>query len=162
MIIHTRSAEVVVCVLRRLPEINSPDALRRMVDAMVAQSQNYHGLAKQVVAHAGNRAGVETNWKRGTGALEVTFCVPPGTSTTDLVKGAWIAKLVVEIRVDPEGAESFFFALSIRHDNAIRDVRLLAAALIAEDEQKCTTTVSFIEGNIHNLNHALQVALTKT
>jgi hypothetical protein len=163
MIIHTRSPEVIVYALRRLPEIDAPDALRRMVEAMVAQSQNFRGLAQQVVAHAGGKAGVEATRNIGSSVTEVRFYVPPSAIESNRAgyPGAWMACLQVEVKVLGDDTESYFFALQVRHDNPNRDVRMLAAALIAEDERKCTTTVSFEENSVHNLTHALQLALMK-
>lgn len=163
MIIHTRSPEVVVYALRRLPEVDAPDALRRMVEAMIAQSQNFRGLAQQVVAHAGGMAGVEAIRTIGSPVSEVRFFVPPDSypPTAGVREGAWMASLKVEVKVMTDGTESYFFALQVRHDNPHRDVRILAAALLGEDERKCTTTVSFTDDSVHSLTHALHLALNR-
>lgn len=164
MIIHTRSPEVVVYTLRRFPEINSPEALLRMVNAMMMGSQNYHGLARQVVAHAGNKAGVETKFLREKDAFEARFFVPPSEGARDEINDStcYIVVLNVVAKVDPNGTETHLFTLQVRHRNPRRDVRVLAAALLAEDEQKCTTTVSYTSAtSVDNLTYALQKALAR-
>lgn len=153
MIIHTRSASVVVSVLRRLPEIDSPDALGRMMVAMTSQSESVPGLARQVVAHAGGLAGVETAQD------EVRFYVPPGANVIDR---AWMVTIRTKITVATDGkSETCLYTVNVRHDNPRRDVRLLAAALVAEAEQMCTTTIEFSPNCIDTLPYALQKALIK-